>query len=158
MPIDIKKVTGRRSLRFNSLDAIVADLDALEGKPLRSLGNWSVGQNLQHLAIVMNGAIDGLRFRAPWYIRALVGLFKRRMLTKPMPAGFQLPKAAAAVMVPGAVGEAEGFAALRGALGRLRAEMHREPSPVLGQLTIEEWNQLQCRHCELHLSFIVLQA
>jgi hypothetical protein len=36
----------------------------------------------------------------------------------------------------------------------LKTEPRRKPSPLFGELTIDEWNQLHCRHAELHLSFI----
>ncbi|MGE0605679.1 MAG: DUF1569 domain-containing protein [Pirellulales bacterium] len=154
MSINTKQVAGRRQLHFDTLDDIVAELDRLEGQPLRSLGNWTVGQNLSHLAAVMNAAIDGADFKAPWIIRLLVPLFKRKLLAGPMPPGFKLPKRAASFM-PCETDTAAGFAALRQAIHRLRTENHRELSPVFGSLTLDEWINLHCRHCELHLSFIV---
>ena len=155
MSVNTKAVVGRRVLRFNSLDEILADLAGLEGKRLKTLGNWSVGQILAHLAIPMNGAIDGMEFRPPWYFRIIAKMFKRKFLTGTMPAGFKLPKDAEAVLLPPPTSDADGFAVVRRAIQRLKTETHREPSPVMGPLTIEEWNQLNCRHSELHLSFIV---
>jgi hypothetical protein len=156
MTINTTTVVGRRTLRFETLNDVLADLDALEGKKLQALGNWSVGQILEHLARTMNGAIDGMKFTAPWYIRLMVGFMRKKFLTGKMPAGFKLPAQAAEQLIPAEpISEAAGFAALRGAIRRSLAETKRAPSPVLGKLTVEEANQLQCRHCELHLSFIV---
>ncbi|MFO0951857.1 MAG: DUF1569 domain-containing protein [Isosphaeraceae bacterium] len=76
MAVNTKSVAGRRTLRFETLDDILAELDRLEGKPLKVLGNWSVGQILAHLAIPMNGAIDGVKFPVPWYFRAVAKLLK----------------------------------------------------------------------------------
>jgi len=55
------------------------------------------------------------------------------------------------------VDEAETQAALehlKKSVARLQQETHREPSPFLGPLNLEEWNKLHCRHSELHMSFI----
>jgi hypothetical protein len=158
--IDTGKVIGRRELHFNSLQDIAADVDKLaEAKDIRTLGNWTAGQIFQHLATTMNGSIDGMAFRAPWYIRFIVQtFFKRRFLTKPMSPGFQLPEQAANVLLPPPTGLEEGLANCRKALQRLQADSQRAPSPVLGVLTREEWEQLHCRHAELHLSFLVPAA
>src|SRR5262249_645770 len=91
MAVDTKVVTGRRKLRFESLDDILSDLDFLDGKRLKTLGNWSAGQILAHIAIPMNSAIDGLKFFPPWYVRILGRLFKKRILHGPAMAGFKLP-------------------------------------------------------------------
>jgi hypothetical protein len=157
MPVNTKQVAGRRKLRFNTLDDVLADLANLEGKRLEVLGNWSVGQILVHLSVPMNGAIDGIELHVPWYWRWLARLFKRRLLSGTMPPGFKLSKEAESVLLPGEVSAEEGFATIRKALARLQRETHREPSPFLGPLTIEEYDALTCRHCELHLSFIVPQ-
>jgi hypothetical protein len=155
--IDIAKVTGRRELHFNCLQDIAADVDKLaESKEFRTLGNWSAGQIFWHLATTMNGSIDGMKFVPPWYIKLVVRLFfKRRFLTKPMAPGFQLPRDAATELLPPPTGLEEGLDSIRKALARQQTETSRAPSPVLGQLSREEWDQLHCRHAELHLSFLV---
>ena len=58
-------------------------------------------------------------------------------------------------LVPAPVSFEDGLQSLRQAIHRLQTETQRAPNPVLGPLSIEEWNQLHCRHCELHLSFLV---
>lgn len=156
MPVNTKAVVGRRTLRFNSLDEILADLAGLEGRKLKTLGNWTAGQIFAHLAIPANGAIDGMKLSPPWYLRILGRIFKKKFLNGSMPPGFKLPKSVEAELVPPTTtSEAEGLATLRRAIHRLKTETHREPSPLVGPMTIEDWNLLNCRHCELHLSFIV---
>jgi hypothetical protein len=156
--VDTAKVAGRRPLKFNTLDDILADVERLNQGTVRAVGNWSPGQNLKHLAIVMNGCIDGIPFKAPFYIRAVGWLMRNRFLKNPMPAGFDLPKAAAAEMVPGDISWDEGMQQFRTAFQRVKTEPQRHPHPVLGALTREQWDQLHCRHCELHLSFLVPDA
>ena len=155
MSVNTKAVEGRRKLRFNSIDEIVADLDFLEGKKLKSLGNWSVGQNLAHLAIGANGGIDGMDMRVPFFFRLMGKLMKKKMLNGTMPPGFKVKSEYESKLWPANVTEAEGFASLRKALARLKTETHRAPSPFLGPMTVEEFNLLVCRHSELHMSFIL---
>ncbi len=91
MPVDTAKVEGRRQLKFTTLDDILADLEGLNrGKP-RTLGNWSAGQVLAHLATVMDWCLDGAPVTAPWYVRVFGWFMKNRFLRNPMPAGFALP-------------------------------------------------------------------
>jgi Protein of unknown function (DUF1569) len=158
IPIDTAKVIGRRQLHFDSLDDILADVEGLaKSKDMRTLGNWSAGQVLKHLAILMNKSIDGFVTRPPLVVRVIVRwFFKRRFLTKPMSAGFKLPAEAMAELgAPPTTNLDEGFQSIRHAIKRLKTEPTRAPSAVLGPLTADEWEQLHCRHCELHLSFLV---
>src|SRR4051812_33510073 len=118
--IDTSKVTGRRTLHFNSLDEILADVNQLEKwKNMRCLGNWSAGQILKHLTIVMNGALDGAPKMMPGFVVFLMHLLlKRRFLTKPMQAGFKLPTKAASLLPPPTSLE-EGIKGFREAARRL---------------------------------------
>jgi hypothetical protein len=150
------KVTGRRNLHFNSLDDILADVEQLaRAREIKTLGNWSAGQVVQHLSLVMTKSIDGFDSRLPWIVRVLMNFFmKKYVINKPMGAGFQLPKKAAAELIPAETSWEEGLASIRTALGRLKTETTRVPSPFLGKMTVEDWTKLHCRHSELHLSFL----
>jgi len=156
--VNTAKVTGRRQLKFNTLDEILADVERLAQGKVRAIGNWSPGQNIKHLALIMNGCMDGIPYKAPFYLRAVAWFLKNKFVKNPMPAGFDLPKAAAAQLVPGDTSWEEGTQALRTALQRLKTEPQRHPHPVLGELTREQWDQLHCRHSELHLSFLIPES
>jgi hypothetical protein len=155
--IDTTKVLDRRTLRFSSLDDIAADVEMLaRSREIRALGNWTPGQIFQHLAGVMNCCIDGFKTGLPGPLRFFIRVFfKRKALSKPMPPGFKLNAKAAAELIPGPLPLEPGLASIRQALQRLKTETKRVPSPFLGPLTLDEWTQLHCRHCELHLSFLV---
>src|SRR5262245_24384098 len=89
-PVQIKtaNVTGRRQLRFTTLDGILEEAERLcAADQVKALGNWTLGQTLGHLANAMDMAIDGARFRLPWYIRLFTPLLRKRVLFKSMPAG-----------------------------------------------------------------------
>ena len=66
-----------------------------------------------------------------------------------MPAGFQIPPNAAA-MVSGETSTEEGLAVFRSAIERLKQESKRETHPALGELSVDEWNQFHLRHAEMH--------
>ena len=154
MAVATNKVPNRRELHFNSVEEILADVERLAKGDIRPLGNWSAGQILKHLAVVMNASIDGPGFRLPWYMRLLGRIIRKRVLNGPMSAGFQLPSNAAKVLVPAPTSLEEGLAVFRHAVHRQQTETGRQPSVFLGPLTAEEWTQLHCRHAELHLSFL----
>jgi hypothetical protein len=155
MVVDTSKVPKRRTLHFQTIDDILREVEQLNGGKAKGLGNWSGGQILRHLATVMNGSIDGMSMRLPWYYRLLGKMMKGRILSKGMTPGFQLKGSAAAELIPPATDWDEGLQMFRHAIQRLHTETKREPSPFLGSMTRDDWEQLHCRHAELHLSFLV---
>lgn len=157
MPVDTSKVQGRRELHFEKLDDILADVDKLNQSKIRTLGNWSGGQILKHLSIPMIMCLDGAPYTAPWYVRFIGWFIKGRFVRNPMPVAFELPEDAAKHLIPGETTWEDGLKALQSAIQRMKTEQQRHPSPFLGYLTNEQWDQLHCRHAELHLSFIVLE-
>ncbi len=154
--INTKKVTGRRRLRFERLEDIEEDARRLAAGKVNQLGNWSLGQVLNHLATVMHQSIDGVPMRVAWWMRLLGPMIKKRLITRGMPAGFKIPQESVKAMVAqSGVSADEGLIALREAIERLESETRRSPHPVFGDLTCEEWDQVHMRHAELHLSFVV---
>jgi len=155
MTVNTAKVTGRRQLHFSSVDEIHSEVERLAAGKHRMLGNWSLGQILWHLATVMNSSIDGTQVRPNFFMRLIGPLMKRGMLSKRMPAGFQLPASFAKIFGPPETSVEDGLRIFREAAGRQKSETHREPSPFLGKMTDDDYVQLHCRHAELHLSFVV---
>src|SRR5690606_31163273 len=92
--------------------------------------------------------------KTPLLLRVMGRLIRKNALRKPPPAGLKMPKAFRAMFTPPEVTQEEGLAMLREAVGRMKAEPQRHPSPVFGTFTREEWDQFHCRHAELHLSFM----
>lgn len=154
MTVNTAKVP-RRELHFESLDAVVREAERLAAaERIVTHGNWTLGQILHHLAQLMHMSIDGARFRAPWYVRLVGPLLKRRIL-RGMPAGFDLPPAAVRQLAAdGDVEVPEAVDSLSAAVARLCEDPHRAPHPVLGRMSLEEWNELHLRHAELHLGFV----
>ncbi len=155
MAVDTTKVPNRRKLHFTTIEDILNDVEHLNQGQIKVLGNWSGGQILRHLSVVMNGSIDGVPLRFSWPLRLMGRMFKRRILTKGMTPGFQIKGKAVDTLVPPTTSWEEGLAMFRQAVNRLQTESKREPSPFFGPMTRAEWDQLHCRHAELHLSFLV---
>lgn len=156
------KQAQRRSLSLKSFDDLAAELDAIEASlsagTLTTTGNWTPGENLEHLAKFMRFAIDGFPNSAPAPVRWLMILFfKKKAVTpgEPIPAGFKLPKAAAALFPVSGTPDREGLELLRAQVERIRSgERFTQPSPIFGKLTHEQWVTIQLKHCDLHLSFL----
>lgn len=154
--VNTRRVTGRRTLHFNHPREILADAEQLVRGEFHTLGNLSAGQIFMHLARNIDMSIDGIPEQPHPLLRFFARTFlKRRALTKPMSPGIKLPAPFAKRLMPSETSTEAGLKGLREAIERLEATDQRQPSPLLGPLTKEEWNQLHCRHAELHLSFLV---
>lgn len=157
--IDTRRVTGRRSLRFNSVPEMLADAERLAAGPHRTLGNWTLGQILGHIANGLKMGVDGADQAAPWPVRVVVRtFFMKRMLQRGFRPGFKLPQRVARKIVPPPLETDEGLRRLRDAVDRWQREPQRAMHPLFGQITPEQWEQSQLRHAELHLSFVVPEA
>ena len=157
MSVDTKRASGRRKIRYNSLDDFLADAERVAAGPTKTVGNWSVGQILKHLGDTSNFAIDPAPFKPPWLVRIILRTFlKRQFLEKPMPAGFNLPKRVEAELVAApTVTTEEGIESVRRVVARLKSTSQRVPHSIFGHLSNEEWEQFLLRHAELHMSFAV---
>jgi hypothetical protein len=156
-PVRTTKVVGRRKVRFENLDEIIADAEMLAAKRVRQLGNWSVGQATGHLARTMQLSLDGFDGAlAPLPFRLLMKIAKRPLLRYGFRPGFKLPSPIAekAILEPSFTNE-QGLGELRTNIKRLKHEPQRAVHPAFGRLTKEEWNRVHLRHAELHLSFFV---
>ena len=142
----------RRTLKFQTLDDILADAERVAVSSPTTLGNWSPGQIFMHLARGLDLSIDGAP-PLPWYVRFVGSMFlKQRFLTRAMQPGWKLP---AKNLLPGETTTAAGLNALRGAMGRMKSSTVFKPHPIFGPLTGDEWIALHCRHAELHLGFLL---
>ena len=154
--INTTQVTGRRTVEYAALDEFLADATSLAESGCRTLGNWSYGQILHHLAEAMRSSIDGFDFKAAWPIRVFIApLIKNSVLSRPMRAGFKLPKRADPYLPPEDASVEESLDQARAAVDRLAHEDPRAEHPVFGKLAREEWMALHLRHAELHMSFVV---
>ena len=152
--IDTKKVTDRRTLSFRSLDDIQADVEALDGAAVRTTGNWTAAQIVQHVTDVITLSVDGFGFKVALPLRVLGRLLRSQALSKPMRPGFNVPEAMRARLPSDQLAFEQAVASLRQAIGRTRSERMTKASPFLGAMMHEDWVNLHCRHAEMHFSFM----
>ncbi|MBX3353320.1 MAG: DUF1569 domain-containing protein [Phycisphaeraceae bacterium] len=158
------KAAPRRALRYDSLDDLSRDLDAIEAGhragTLVTSGNWTPGENLHHCAKTWLLSIDGFPpdAKPPAIVKFVVKTFFKKMAVsgKPAPIGIKFPKGLEDAFGP-KIGASfdEGMSAMRAAVGRVRSgERFTHASPLFGPLTHDEWLRLQLGHCSMHLSFL----
>ena len=154
--VDTAHVSGRRKIRFNDHDEVLADVERLAAGGYRQLGNWSLGQIATHLAAAMNIALDGAAVRAALPMRLVARLiFKNKVIRGPMKPGFKLPAKFASSLIPDATADQQGIETLRTAVRRWKTEPQRHPHGFFGPLTAEEWEKIMLNHAAMHLSFLV---
>lgn len=150
-----------RTLKFDSLEAAVADAEMLLAKGYDKTGQWSLGQCCGHLANWLSYAMDGFP-RAPVPIRMLMwfarntmapGLLKKYLAAGEMPTA--RPTAPQSVPAPGC-DDAAGVAKFRETVERVRTFAGTPlPSPFFGPMDRDTWVKLNCVHTAHHLSFLV---
>jgi ribosomal protein S6E (S10) len=150
--VNTKKVDGRRSVHYASLNDLLKDAERLANGEARTIGNWSQGQIYAHLASSLDLSIDGGADLMPAPMRFMLNLlFKKKFLHKAIPAGFKSP----AKFVPEETSVADGLALLQRAIARQSEVQERVPHPGFGKISREEWDLFHLRHAEMHMSFIV---
>jgi hypothetical protein len=157
--IDTAKVAQRRKLHFDSLDQALAEADRLvaaerEGR-LKPLGNWTLGQALNHIAGWAEFSYAACPLKTPWFIRLILWLRKSSFLYAPMPAGVNIPGVPNGTLVTEPAALETGLNRFERAFQRLKTEPPTHPSPALGKLTHDEAIAINLRHAELHLGFFV---
>lgn len=154
--VKTRGVRGRRPLRYETYQDLLADAENVARHGARLLGNWDASQVFGHIAQAVNLSIDGFPGAAPWWLRLIGGLFRRRVLRGPMPAGFNIPiPSAQEALTPQPVAVEAALADLRRAVARIQLDTERSRHPVFGELSLDEWDSLHLRHAELHMSFLV---
>jgi len=143
--------TGRRALRFGSLDEVMPDVERLlEGHS--TVGNWSLAQVCRHLATVMRRVVD-LPASTPVDPSQWVGEGRKRQVFESgsLPEGLPGPPE---VMPPEGLDAREEAEGLRRAIDHYRASPGPAiPHRLFGPLSKAEWDGLQLIHVAHHLSF-----
>jgi hypothetical protein len=158
-PVDTGKVTGRRTLRFNSIQDVLADVDRLaaadRADKLRALGNWTLGQALGHLATWAEYSFCGAPLKPPFLIKLILRMGKKKFLNGSMRTGVRIPKVPGGTLGTENLPLDQAMPRYRAALEHLGRECPAQPNIIFGPLTHDEWINLNLRHAELHLSFFV---
>ena len=155
------KSPSRRKLHFVTIDDALAEADRLaaadrDGRIIQ-LGNWTLGQALGHLATWAEFAVDGYpeSLHPPLVVRLIGRLLRNRVLHGPMMAGMRIGRVPGGTIGTDVLPTDDGLRRFRVAMERLRTTPPTITNPVFGRMTHAEWIQLNLRHAELHLGFLV---
>jgi hypothetical protein len=154
-------VPGRRLLHFSSIDDVMAEVERLAEAErtgrLRRLGNWTLGQALNHLACWAEYCYTGTPLKVPFLVKWLLRLRKRKFLFEPMRSGVRIPGVEGGTLATEPRSLADGLERIGRVMERLRAESPTKPHSIFGRLSNEEWIASQLRHAELHLGFFIAE-
>ena len=147
----------RRNLTFSNLDEVVADAEKLASGNVRTTGNHSFGQILEHLARTHDMTTGKMEAPSPpFFIKMMMPIMKHFLLNeKPLKPGFKLPPKAESVFWPDQEFDVqEALAHLKDSVENYKRNGPMPKHPMFGKLSREQNDRLNCRHCELHLSFV----
>jgi hypothetical protein len=157
--VDTGKVSGRRSLRFESLDEMMADAkrlaEAERASRLKRLGNWTLGQALGHIAQWMEYAYTPAPLNPPFFIRWFLRMQRKKYIHGTMKPGVRIPNVEGGTLGTSSMSLDEGLARLQKVVDRLKREAPTVESRAFGPMTHDETIALNLRHAALHLSFFV---
>ena len=157
------KEAPRRKTDYRSLDDIKADLDRLDAANaagnLGHTGNWTPGENLDHLAKFWACSLDGFPpGKPPLPLRLIAQLLLKKKATQlgsQPPTGFKLPKGVEHLMPTPGISYEQSAERLRECIQRVeRGDSFIPKSPLFGALTKEQWTNIHLGHCAMHMSFI----
>lgn len=145
----------RRKLHFDTLDDALAETERLAEGEVETTGRYSYGQILDHMAKVTDTVTGELVLPpAPLPLRIAIRMARPIMIRNTLPAGFKLPSKTQSVLWSSEdVDVATGLQRWKEAIDRYK-NGELQPHPVFGKMTREQHDQIQCRHAELHLSFV----
>ena len=123
---------------------------------LRTVGNWSPGQVLAHLAAWIEYGYDGFPMKPPpFFIRWILKRQLRKYLVGSMPRGVRIPRVKQGTYGLDEMPVAAAAARLTRAFQRLGSgELAKYDSPAFGPMSHEDRVRLNLRHAELHLGFL----
>jgi len=144
----------RRQLRFDDWDAVLADVESLRAGGYARAGNLNLGQICNHLAIIMEMAVDGFPKSMPWIMQRFLRLMFLKTMLRHKPISLRVP-APAIARQDEPVEDDRGVPRLKAAIARFAAPNITYASHMaFGALTPDEWMHQQLWHCEHHLSFL----
>lgn len=158
MPIDTAKVR-LRTLHFQTPDQALAEAERIvhssrAGK-LQTLGNWTPGQTLSHLAWWIEAIDQPDKVPPlPWYVKLLGPVIKNKLITSTPKPGAKLPGAPTGTHGDAPATLDEGLTRFRAAVQRLNQGNFPPRHPVFGKMSQQDWLNLHLRHAELHLGFL----
>ena len=147
----------RRELRFQNLDEVVAEVERLASGEVRTTGNHTFGQILNHLALSHDVATGRVQAPPPpFFMKLMMPLMKRMVInSKPLKPGVKLPAKGEAFFWPDKdfdVPTAVDY--FKQSVDYYQANGPLEKHPFFGKISKADCDELNCRHAALHLGFV----
>jgi hypothetical protein len=152
--------TERRPLHFETIEELLEDIDRVveadKAGKIRTLGAWTPGQILGHVAAWIEYGYAGYPMkRVPWLVRFFLRRQLKKYMREGMPTGVRIPRVREGTYGMEDMPTEQAAERLRLALGRLqRREPAKFDSPAFGPLSDDDRIRLNLMHAELHLSFL----
>lgn len=155
-----KQSQSRRTLSFATMEAFYQDAASWDEAKMQSLGKWTPAQNIEHVAILIEGSVHGFPgVKAPLLMKlaftTLVKIAPGMIFNQSFKPGIKFPKGTVDFFTPGDVSYVDALQRLRRALDDAAKLKMTQASPLAGRLSHEQWSKLHCRHAEMHFSHIV---
>ena len=143
---------ARRTLRFESLDDILHEIERIGAGSPTATGAWTPSQNIDHVRRLIRFSREGGSIKVPLLFRLLGPMMKSKFLAATFNPGM---KTADPFQPPRDITLADAVEAFRVEVGLAsRPGAMSQRSPVLGKMTHEQWGTLHCRNAELHLGYV----
>lgn len=145
----------RQRLHFEDLAGAIAHAKSLQNSGYEQLGNWSLGQVCNHLAQTVNLSVNGFPFRLPSPVAAVLrwAFFNVSVVPRLM-GSIRLPTSRNLTQETPCDDQA-GIDRLIRATERMTApDAKLKANPLLGQLTVAQWQRFHGWHAARHLSFL----
>lgn len=146
----------RRQLRFQTIDEAVELSERLAAGQVETTGKFSYAQILEHLARAMDTVTGHVKTDpVPFPIRVVGRVIRPFLITRPFRPGIKLPKKTQSLLWPeDSIDVQTGLQHFKEAVDRFQRTQPLLPHPVFGSMSRAQHEQVQCRHAELHLSFV----
>ncbi|MCC9599414.1 DUF1569 domain-containing protein [Stieleria sp. JC731] len=146
---------SHRKIHFDRLDDAVAEVERLAIIPVKTSGNFTFPQIVEHLATAFDiSSGHQTPPPIPFILRLIGPLLGRIVAHRPMKPGLKLPQNAQDFFWRDEQQLDEAMTTFREAFKRYRAVDKLPRHPIFGNLSRDNNEQLQCRHMELHLGFV----
>ena len=145
----------RRILDLENLDGVLGEVERLHQGGYQKSGQWNLSQNLSHCGQVIEQTMDGFTFTAPWYYRLLRPLLKNMIFKQRTirPGIKRLGNVMEPKPQPDEAGAVAEFKQIVERFKNHPGPLHS--SPILGDLTEQQWHDFHTIHCSLHLGFLI---
>lgn len=153
------KPTRARLLEFKTLDDILDDARRVAAHPdVAARGVWTPAQNIWHVGRIVLASVEGFPASVPLMLRLVGPFMKSRYTKRSFSPGIKMPASMAEHFEPDpGVTMPQGLAMIESAVAKRKDQGYIPASPLFGKLSATQWEQLHCRHAEMHFGLIDLK-